>query len=152
MTRFIFSCFTRHHKNPSWYRKFKTFLHFNYHWCCSRAALKVLSRQTSRCTNNVFNRAISHMSDLGSFYQLMNTLKRLHCFPDQCHCFLARAPRRCNPSTSKWEKRCLIVDFSKFIIPSWFFFGGGDDMNVDEILSVLSERTSQVLTEFAFTL
>lgn len=43
----------------------------------SFAPLKVLSRQTTWCTNNVFDRAISHRPDLGSFYQVMNTFERL---------------------------------------------------------------------------
>ena len=69
---------------------YQTLLHLNCCYCCARAVfalLKVRSRQTTQCTNNVFDRAISHRSDLGSFYQVMNTLKRLHCFPDQYHCF-----------------------------------------------------------------
>lgn len=86
----------------------KTLLHFNYQYCCSQAVfapLNVLSRQTTRCTNNVFDRAISHRSDLGSFYQVMNTLKRLHCFPEQYLYFLAEARNTAILSTLKRKKQ-----------------------------------------------
>lgn len=58
----------------------QTLSHSNHLRSCipsNAATLKVHSRQTTRCPNNVFDWAISHRSDLGSFYQVMNTFKRL---------------------------------------------------------------------------
>lgn len=114
---------------------YHTLLHFSRLCCRPQAVcapLKVLSRQTTPRTHNVFDRAISHRSDLGSFYQVMNTWKRLHCFffsPQQCHClfFLAAHQTTAILSTSQRENKkdkSSIVDFDKLIIPSRFLQGG----------------------------
>lgn len=125
----------------------KTLLHSNHCCCCSQAVLlllKVLSRQTNRCTNNVFDRAISHRSDLGSFYQVMNTLKRLHCFSDQYHhCLFSRPPNIAFLSTLKKKKKKIMLDCRFQQIDHSVLVWREKDMNVDEIVSVISERTSE---------
>lgn len=134
---------------------YHTLLHFSRLCCRPQAVcapLKVLSRQTTPRTHNVFDRAISHRSDLGSFYQVMNTWKRLHCFffsPQQCHClfFLAAHQTTAILSTSQRENKkdkSSIVDFDKLIIPSRFLQGGKKKIwMLMKLLSVISERTSE---------
>lgn len=134
---------------------YQTLLHFSRLCCRPQAVcapLKVLSRQTTPRTHNVFDRAISHRSDLGSFYQVMNTWKRLHCFffsPQQCHClfFLAAHQTTAILSTSQRENKkdkSSIVDFDKLIIPSRFLQGEKKKIwMLMKLLSVISERTSE---------